>query len=65
MVLDSKSKRKFLLEDAKFIKEKVPEKCKRVIISRFINNALTAEPRTHQRRNIRAKLAEQKATPGS
>ena len=43
VVLDSKSERKFLLENAKFIEEKVPEKFKRVIISTDMTNAQRAE----------------------
>lgn len=47
VVLDSKSERKFLLENAKFIEEKVPENFKRVTISRDMTNAQRAERKTN------------------
>lgn len=65
VVLDSKSERKFLLENAKFIEEKVQENFKRVIISRDMTNAQRAERKTNQRRNKRAKPTAQQATPSS
>lgn len=65
VVLDSKSERKFLLDNAKFIEEKVPEKFKRVIISRDMTNAQRAERKTHQRRNKYARQTAQQATPRS
>ena len=65
VVLDSKSERKFLLENARYIEEKVPEKFKRVIISRDMTTAQRAEQKTYRRRNRRGQPPQSQNTPNS